>query len=71
MHISYSCPVYNFNKAGNIVGRNFTVKKDQEGGCVSQALKRDYVTLKQDKKIFCLKSLKEKGAAQKVMLLLM
>ena len=63
----FSHPGYNVNKAGNVVGRNYTVKKDDEGRCVSKALKRDSVPLEQDKKIFCLI---KKGPVQKVMLLL-
>ena len=64
LYISHLCPGYNVNKAGNIVGRNYTVKKDHQGGCVSKALKRNYVPL-EEKKIFCLEE-----KAQKVILLL-
>ena len=65
VYFLHSCPGYNVNQAGNIVERNYTVKKDHGGGCVSDALKKKYVPLKQNKKLFCLKK-----TAQKVMLLL-
>ena len=60
MYILHSCPGYDVNKAGNVVGRNYIVKKDQNGGCITKVSK-------QNKHIFCLQ---KRGAMEKVMLLL-
>ena len=63
--ISRSCPGYDFNKGGKILGRNFTMKINQAGKCVHQTVKQKFMNFKKKNKLFCLKK-NGNGQAQKV-----